>query len=228
MTKKIVIYGAGGFGREVLQLINDINSAAQNPKWDLLGFLVDKEYMSNEIINGLPILGTIDWLKNKNEISIVVAIGSSMLRRRISIEIEKCCGDIFATLIHPKAWVGDYVNVGAGSIVCAGALITTNIEIGRHVHVNIGSTIGHDAVLNEYVTLNPSVNVSGNVKIGIGCEVGTGSVVIPKIEIDEWSIIGAGSVVTKSIPSNVTAVGGPARIVKQRDAGWHEQNANKA
>jgi acetyltransferase-like isoleucine patch superfamily enzyme len=111
--------------------------------------------------------------------------------------------------------------LGKGSIICAGTLITTNIKIGRHVHVNIGSTIGHDSILNEYVTLNPSVNVSGNVEIGTGCEIGTGSVLIPHVKVDEWSIVGAGSVVTKSLQANVTAVGAPARVVKQREPGWH-------
>lgn len=221
MSKKIVIYGAGGFSREVLQIIKDINLNADGDIFDTLGFLVDEEYISDELIDGLPILGSCDWLKDHADVKVVLAVGSSPLRRRIAEEIEGVYGDIFASLVHPRAWVGSFVSIGSGAIICAGALITCNIKIGRHVHVNIGSTIGHDSILNEYVTLNPSVNVSGNVAIGVGCEIGTGSVLIPHIKVDEWTIVGAGSVVTKSLPANVTAVGGPARVVKQRDPGWH-------
>lgn len=221
MQKKIVIYGAGGFGREVLQIVNDINKNAHDAIWNPLGFLVDKEYLSDTLVNGLPILGTLDWLKSQPDVLVVVALGSASSRRRICEKIENEVGDCFATVVHPRAWLGDYVELGKGSIICAGTLITTNIKIGRHVHVNIGSTIGHDAILNEYVTLNPSVNVSGNVEIGEGCEIGTGSVLIPHVEVGEWSIVGAGSVVTKSLPADVTAVGAPARAVKQREPGWH-------
>lgn len=221
MENDIVIYGAGGFGREVLQIIRDINSASKNPIWNPVGFLVDQEYVKDDLVNGLPILGSADWLKDNCDAKIVVALGSPSLRRRVSEKLERIAGNCFATIIHPRAWIGEFVQIETGSIICAGTLITTNIQIGRHVHVNIGSTIGHDAVLCEYSTLNPSVNISGNVRIGAGCEIGTGSILIPHSNIDEWSIIGAGSVVTKSLPANITAVGAPAKVIKQRESGWH-------
>jgi len=221
LENDIVIYGAGGFGREVLQIIRDINSASKNPIWNPVGFLVDQEYVKDDLVNGLPILGSADWLKDNCDAKIVVALGSPSLRRRVSEKLERIAGNCFATIIHPRAWIGEFVQIETGSIICAGTLITTNIQIGRHVHVNIGSTIGHDAVLCEYSTLNPSVNISGNVRIGAGCEIGTGSILIPHSNIDEWSIIGAGSVVTKSLPANITAVGAPAKVIKQRESGWH-------
>ena len=100
-------------------------------------------------------------------------------------------------------------------------MITTDISIGKHTHINIGATIGHDASLMDYVTLNPNVSISGNTSINNGCEIGTGSIIIPKITIGKWSIIGAGSVVTKSLPENITAVGAPAKVIKTRPSGWH-------
>lgn len=221
MRKKIVIYGAGGFAREVLQIIKDINKYKEQEIWNPLGYLVDDAYITSNLINGLPILGSIDWIKSNPDVFIVVAVGSSSLRRRVFEKIETVSGkERYATLVHPRAWVGEFVEVGPGSIVCSGALITTNIKIGKGVHVNIGSTIGHDAILGDFVTLNPSVNISGNVKVDAGCEIGTGSVLIPHVQVDAWSIVGAGSVVTKSLPANVTAVGAPARVVKQRESGW--------
>ncbi len=221
MAKKIAIYGAGGFAREVLQAIKDINKHHGADIWDPLGYLVDKEYITSDLINGLPILGSSDWLHENSDVFIIVALGSPALRRRVSEDIKAISNNSFAKIIHPRAWIGDDVEIEEGSVICAGALITTNIHIGEHVHVNIGSTIGHDAHLDAYVTLNPSVNISGNVRVGTGCEIGTGSVVIPHANIAEWSIIGAGSVVTKVLPPNITAVGSPAKIIKERVPGWH-------
>jgi acetyltransferase-like isoleucine patch superfamily enzyme len=113
--------------------------------------------------------------------------------------------------------------LGSGTIVCAGTLITTDIRIGAHVHVNIGATIGHDSVLDDYVTVNPGVHLSGNVTVREGVELGTGSVVVPKCEIGAWAIVGAGSVVTKPIPADTTAVGAPAKVIKERSAGWQDR-----
>jgi len=224
MTTPIAIFGAGGFGREVLQIVLDINSTFTEvqPKWKPLGFIVDTAFLSENPIHDLPILGTIDWLRTYPSVHIVIAIGSSAARRHIAKEIEALVPNQFATLIHPRAWLGRNVAIGKGSIVCAGSLVTTDITIGQHVHVNIGSTVGHDAVLGDFVTLNPGVNISGNVALGDGVEIGTGSVLIPHINVGPWSIIGAGTVVTKKIDANVTAVGTPARVIKSRQPGWQE------
>lgn len=220
MLKRLVIFGAGGFGREVLQLVRDINEVA--PTWNCDGFLVDARYAKGGYVQGLPILGDLAWLRQNPEVHIAIAVGAPASKREIVMRIRRDFENPFATLVHPRAWVGQHVVVGEGSILCAGSLITTDIRIGSHVHVNIGATIGHDAILDDFVTLNPSVNVSGNVRLEEGVEVGTSSVLIPKSVVGAWSIIGAGSVVTKSLPSNVTAVGTPAKVIKERVSGWHE------
>lgn len=221
MTRRIAIFGAGGFAREVLQIILDINaSEASCQPWQPVGFVVDPAYVNDTLIHGLPILGSLEWLKANPDVDVVIAVGFSAVRRRIAEKIRSELSNSFPVLIHPRAWVGRQVAIGPGSIICAGALMTTDIHIGEHVHINIGCTIGHDAVLSSFVTLNPSVNVSGNVEIAEGVEVGTRSVLIPHACIGEWSIVGAGSVVTKSLPANVTAVGTPAKVIKSRDVGW--------
>lgn len=221
MTRRIAIFGAGGFAREVLQIILDINAYEPSEQpWQPVGFVVDSAYVTEAVIHGLPILGSIEWLKNNPDVAVVIAVGSSAVRCRIAEQLRNELLNPFPILVHPRAWVGRQVEIGQGAVICAGALITTDIRIGDHVHVNIGCTIGHDAVLNDFVTLNPSVNVSGNVDIGVGVEVGTRSVLIPSASIGEWSIVGAGTVVTKPLPPNVTAVGAPAKVIKTRDAGW--------
>lgn len=222
MKKSIAIFGAGGFGREVLQLIRDINKLNPSKQiWNPVGFLVDESYAGKNV-QGLPTISYESWLNENPETEITIAIGSSAHRQRITEKIKKSHPNSFAKLIHPRAWIGENVSIGNGSIVCAGCLITTDIKIGEHVHINIGCTIGHDASLENFSTLNPSVNVSGNVQVGTGSEIGTGSILIPNKKIGNWSIIGAGSVVTKSIPDNVTSVGSPARIIKEREHNWQQ------
>lgn len=218
MRKPIVIFGAGGFAREVLQVALDINEQAAT--WQVLGFIVDSGN-STHPVHDLPVLGGIEWLVQHPETHIVIAVGSSAARHRISNAIEANAPNPFASLIHPRAWVGRHVAVGAGTVICAGALITTDISIGKHVHINIGATVGHDAVLGDFVTLNPGVSVSGNVTLGEGVEVGTGSVLIPHAHVGSWSVLGAGAVVTKPLDANVTAVGSPAKVIKVRASGWH-------
>ncbi|BAL22704.1 acetyltransferase [Azoarcus sp. KH32C] len=222
MARQLVIYGAGGFGREVLQVVRDINGARPGT-WDVVGFALDEQFVSASLVQGLPVVGSVDWLARNPQVEVVIAIGAPAARCRIARRIAQEVGNRFATLVHPRAWLGQNVQVGEGSVICAGALVTTDISIASHVHVNIGATIGHDAILGDFVTLNPSVNVSGNVHLAEGVEVGTGSVLLPKVIVGEWAIVGAGAVVTREVPADATVVGAPARVIKTRSHGWQGQ-----
>ena len=219
MTQAIAIFGAGGSGREVLQIVEDIN--AQQATWSCAGFLVDAAFAGAGPVAGLPVLGDLDWLAAHPEVQVVVALGSPAARRRIVRRIEARCGNRFATLVHPRAWVGSRVEIGAGTVVCAGAMVTNDIRIADHVQVNVGCTVSHDSVLEDFVTLSPGVNVCGNVHIHEGTEVGAGTAIIPRCALGSWSIVGAGAVVTRAVPENVTAVGVPARVIATRAPDWH-------
>lgn len=223
MATPLVIFGAGGFARELLQVVLDINDHAPSPVWKPVGFAVDSSYAGVESLHGLPVWVGTDALEERYpQLQWFVAVGNSVARWKIAQRLSAGRKRTFATLVHPRAWLGRRVNVGAGSVICAGCQITTDIQIGEQVHVNIGCTIGHDVVLADFVTLNPGVNVSGNVSLGFGAEVGTNSVMIPHADVGPWSLVGAGSVVTRSLPANVTAVGAPARVIKTRPEGWHQ------
>lgn len=208
--KDIVIIGAGGFGREVAWLIEDINK--KNKEWNLIGFVDDNESIQGTEINGYEVVGNVEWLR-KQELHVVNAIGDPIVKK-IVMERLKASKNIYPVLIHPSVIYSDKVSFGEGSIVCAGNIITANIEIGNHVIINLDCTIGHDAVLGHYTTVLPSVNVSGFVRTEECVSIGTGSAIIQGVTIGANTIIGAGSVVVKNLPSNCTAVGSPAKPIK--------------
>lgn len=211
--KDLYIVGAGGFGREVLWLVQRINE--KNEEWAVKGFLDDTPAMHGKILNDYQVLGSIELLKDLNEVYVACAIGSSKVRERVIDNIRKINPSVkFATLVDPSVIKSETVKIGEGSIICAGTIITVNIDIGRHNIINLDCTIGHDAVLADFVTLYPSVNVSGAVTIGNGCECGTGSQLIQGISVCDLAIIGAGAVLVKDIVEAGTYVGVPVKKVK--------------
>ena len=211
--KDIVIVGAGGFGREVAWLIERIN--ASDPAWNLMGFVDDDRKIEGKKLYGYPVLGNIEYLDNK-EAWAVCAIGNPTTRQTVVKRIEKMKHIKFATLIDPSVLCANDITVGEGSIICAGTIATVNVLIKKHVIINLDCTLGHDDVIDDYVTLYPSVNVSGNVKIGKGTEIGTGTHIIQGISIGSNAIVGAGACVIRDLPARCTAVGVPTHFVDHK------------
>ncbi|MBU1019811.1 MAG: acetyltransferase [Firmicutes bacterium] len=208
--KDIVIIGAGGFGREVAWLIEDINNVT--PTWNIIGFVDDNKEIQGSLINGYPVVGDIDWLNNQ-ELYVVNAIGDSIVKKKVLERLNESKNS-FPVLVHPNVVISKLVNIGEGSIICAGNIITVNISIGKHVIVNIDSTIGHDAIIGDFSTILPSVNISGYVELEQCVSVGTGSAIIQGVTIGQNTVVGAGAVVVKDLPANCTAVGSPAKPIK--------------
>ncbi len=219
--KDLVIFGTGGFAREVHQIVEDFDQ--DKSAWSFIGFLDGNPESHNKEIHGFPVLGGAEWLAGRHGVAVVVAIGGPAGKRKLVEQIRAVDETSFATLVHPLAWVGNRVSLGEGVVICAGTLITTDIRIGNHVILNLDCTVGHDSCIEDYVTVAPSVNISGCVKVGEGCDLGTNSTVIQGITIGHWSVVGAGAVVVRNIPSNTTAVGIPAKPIKERPEGWQEQ-----
>lgn len=224
--RDIVIFGSGGLAREIHQLINDINENCSDfPKWNLLGFLDGyEENHKNLIHNYFKVLGGIEWLLENKDTHVIIAIGNPAIKRKIVTEIKEKIGTVkYATLIHPQSIIGEWNEIGEGTVVCAGTIITTDIKIREHVTLNLDCTVGHDTVVEDYCTCAPSVNLSGNVTVRTGTDIGTGAVVIQGVSIGEWSIIGAGAVVIREIQPNTTSVGNPSKVIKQRETHWQLQ-----
>jgi sugar O-acyltransferase (sialic acid O-acetyltransferase NeuD family) len=217
----VVIFGTGGFAREVHQVVEDL--VDDGASWNVVGFLDDDPDAAGTAVHDLPVLGTRGWVADRGELAVAIGVGSTPVRKRLVADLSSSNPELrFPTLVHPAAWLGNRIELGDGTIVCAGSMLTTDLSLHDHVIVNLDCTVGHDSVLEDFVTVAPSVNISGRVHVGEGCDLGTSSSIIQGITIGGWTIIGAGAVVTRDLPPNVTAVGVPASPIKERQEGWHE------
>lgn len=215
MLKPVVVIGAGGFGREVLDILESINRGSLEPKINILGVIDDgpsTAAMSRLADRGYKHLGGLAaWLTVGTEAMYIVAIGDPAVRSRICSVIVSRTTLEPLTVVHPSAVIGSRVRLGNGSVVCAGVQISTNVEIGDHVHLNPGAIIGHDATLADFVSINPGAIVSGEVTVRDSCLVGAGAVVLQGLTVGAGSTVGAGGVVTRDVGTGVVVKGIPAR-----------------
>ncbi|MGA8101107.1 MAG: acetyltransferase [Candidatus Acidiferrales bacterium] len=213
----VVILGAGGLARELSWLFEAAN--LDEKKWNVLGFIDDNPALHGVIQCGLPVLGGFEWFERRRDTNIRVICGTgNPSSRKALAERATALSFQFCQAIHPSAQMSRWVELGPGTIVAAGSVLTTQIQLGAHALVQVNSVIGHDSAIGAYANINPGCRISGNVKIGEGVDFGTGATVIQGKTIGEWSVIGAGAVVTQDIPAHVTAVGVPCRVIKRHPA----------
>jgi sugar O-acyltransferase (sialic acid O-acetyltransferase NeuD family) len=166
------------------------------------------------VLCDLPVLGDFGWLDSRPAgLHVVCGVGSNATRRRFVARANDR-GLPFATLVHPTVSRSRFVEIGEGSVVCAGTVLTVQIRVGAHVNLNLDCTVGHDAVLEDFCNLSPGVHVSGGVHLEEGVDVGTGAVILPGRRVGQGATLGAGAVVTSDIPALSVAVGVPARVVR--------------
>jgi len=212
-VERIAVYGGGGFAREVAWLVQ--SCADRGLGYEVVCFIEDDQSRQGRTLNGVPTVSLEEAGVRFADARVVVGVGSPV-KRELLAKKAASAGFGFATIIHPGVERSKWIDYGAGTLVCAGNILTTNISLGDHVHVNLDCTIGHDAVLGDYTTLAPGVHISGWVHAGRRVYIGTGAVVINGTEqapivLGDDVVIGAGACVTKSVTAGITVVGVPAR-----------------
>lgn len=205
----VVIYGAGGHGKVVADVLERANG------YRILGFLDDLNELTGKRVLGYEILDTaLKFFGNgyPENCHLILAIGPNQIRQRLSDHAVPE-GIPFATAIHPSAQIARDVDIGPGTVIMANAVVNSGAYIGAHVIINTSATIDHDCVIEDYVHVAPGTHLAGGVHVGRGTLVGIGATVVPGVRIGQWTLIGAGATVLKGLPDHVTAVGSPAVLI---------------
>lgn len=223
---KLVIIGNGGHTQDILEILKEVKYWDNRIKQECSFYeediiYLDDDYEKMRVPHGLIGHSTIDTYtklmsKYGDELRYIIGINSSIVRRKISKQLDGIYAKALPPIVHPTVIVAREALVNAeGSIIGPHCVISRGSTIGKHVHMNISSSINQNSHVGDFSTLSPGVRICGDVKIGEAVQLGANSTVINLMSVGSDSILGAGAVVTSHIPSNCTAVGVPARIIKK-------------
>lgn len=206
--KDLLIVGAGGFGRELLQWSKEINE--RTPRWNIRGFLDDDLHALDGYDCNYEILGKIsEWQPNDNE-EFVIALGFPEVKKRVITSLLERGADI-VSLIHPDAHVGSFCKIGKGCIIYPDTRITVNVTIGDYVTILAQNFVGHDVRIGSYSTVFGSCSINGYVEIGESVLLNNSASTVPNIKIGDGAVIGAGSVVISNVKPGRHMFGNPAK-----------------
>ena len=205
--KKLYILGAGGFGRELLWWVKDINKVT--PTWELMGFLDDDLHALDGVECDYGVVGTIrDWQPKPDE-EFALALGSPAIKRKI-VTMMKSKGAKFATVIHPTAMISEFAHYGEGFVVFPNAKLSCNSTVGDFVTL-LATPIGHDTVIGNYSVISGGCNVVRNVVIGQDVFLAAGVCIAQDVKIGDGAYLGLGCVVLKDVEPGAKMFGNPAR-----------------
>ena len=208
MKEPLLIYGAGGLGKEILSWVRMME------EFEPVGFM-DDGIRKDTVIKGLKVLGGLDILNSfSTPVNLVLALGDPS-SKSILIKMIDAGRVYYPVLKHPSVILQEEssITIGEGSILTAGCILTTDIHIGSHVLINLNTTIGHDVEIGSCSSIMTGVNVAGGVRIGEGVLIGSGSNILNHIKVGDFSKVGMGSVVIRDVEVDTTVVGVPARKV---------------
>ncbi len=215
----VVVVGAGGFGRETLDVLAAMTAAGVGPGYRLVGVLDDRPSAVNLdrlAAHGASYLGPVgDWLDGARSgrhgaVDYLIGVGDPSARRQLAGRFDDT-GCHPAVAVHPAAVLGSASTLGPGVVVCAGVQVSTNVRLGAHVHLNPHATIGHDAQLADFVSVNPAATVSGECRIGAAALLGAGSMVLQGLAVGAGAVVGAAACVVRDVDPDVIVKGIPAR-----------------
>jgi len=200
------IVGAGGFGRETLDalLAFDLSRGLASEPPSTVRFV--DEMFAGRTVRGIDVVSP----QQVHDGRCVVAIADPVVRRRLADELQSRGLRPF-TIVHPRAIIGPETRVEPGCIVLGGAHVSSSVTLAQHVQVNYNATVGHDAVLEEFVTVLPGANVAGATHIQVGATIGSNACVLQGLTVGANATVGAGAVVTRSVPTRTVVKGVPAR-----------------
>jgi sugar O-acyltransferase (sialic acid O-acetyltransferase NeuD family) len=206
----IVIYGAGGHGKVVADVLE------RQAKYSLLGFLDDNPEIWGKELFSYKVLGGFDSFRDQKLVRypVIAGVGDNRARQQLVTRLE-ALGCKFGKAIHPSAQIARDVKFSDGVMVMANVVINPSSVIGSHTIINTGAIVEHDCIIGDFVHISPNATLAGNVIVREGAHVGMGSMILPGVQIGAHSIIGAGSVVIRDIPERVVAVGVPAKPIKK-------------
>lgn len=209
----MLIVGAKGFAKEVLEVVHQLNDLEHLVFYDDVNTDI-----SEKLFDQFPVLRNLeqaaDYFKTYDN-RFTIGIGNPVLRRKLLDKFE-AIGGVFTSTISPLARIGNFGNtIEEGCNIMTGTIITSDVVVRKGVLINLNCTVGHDSIVGNFVEMSPGVHVSGNCVIGDYSVLGTNATVLPKVVIGKNVIVGAGSVVTKNIPDNCLVVGVPAIIKKE-------------
>ncbi len=218
MKSRVCIVGAGGHGREVLDVLRAVDP--DQSTWEFKGFVADQEPRPELMAElGCQWIGTIDdAVKRADFDAYIVGIGDSAVREAVARRLDSSGAEPLA-LVHPRATVGSLVSRAAGSVVWPQAAISTRVQLGRHAHVNQSASVSHDVVVGNFVTIAPQAAICGAVTLEDGCWIGASACVLQGVTIGAAATVGAGAVVLRDVPPRVVVAGVPARIIGDASQG---------
>ena len=213
--RRVLIVGAGGFGRETASLLRALEDRGE---FVAAGFADDSAELHGKTVAGLPVLGGVDIARDNDDLGVVVTIGNPRrydLKQKIvdSLDLDP---DRYVTLVHPRASVGTEVTIGRGTVNLAGCVVTHGARIGRHVAMMPNVVVTHDDVLGDHVIVGAGAQLGGGVIVGDGAYIGSGALVREMTVIGAGAMVGMGAVVVEDVPPGETWVGVPARPLTSR------------
>lgn len=212
--KKLVLYGAGGFGRETAAIVEEINIV--NATYELIGFIDDGTKLNKgDYINGYPLLGGKEWiLEHKDDVYCTCTIGNAKTKAAIQRRLTKQ-GVKFETIIATGSRICNYSEIGHGCVLYRNVGISVNCKIGDGVLINSGCSIGHDTVIGDYTTIMPSTGISGGCIIGEEVSIGGHAFIVPGRKVGNYATVAAGSIVFTNVKEGTVVLGNPAKRMKE-------------